>query len=418
MILCLILSMLCGCSGTGLPEPTAPGAETPVSVPEQIAEPVPEPTPEPTPKPTPEPTPVPTPEPTPEPMEPETAFIRELLDGMTEEELVYQLFVVTPEGLLDSSAAVTDGSAIAEALAARPVGGLCYRTQNILTGEQIRQDLYVIQQAADIPLLLCLDEEGGTVSRLRHLLDSPMGSMFDYREGGRDTAYENGRTIGGYVRDYGFNADLAPVADVWYNPQNTVIGKRAYSDDFAEAAELVSAAVQGFHEGGVLTTLKHFPGHGGTVEDSHQQTALLDKSREALLAEELLPFAAGIQAGTDMVMTGHILVPELDSENPATFSHAITTELLRETLGFTGVIITDSLAMSGAAVSDSGEAAVKAILAGADLLLDPVSLSDGAAGLLNALSDGILTRQRLEESAERILRMKLEAGILTMEKEA
>ena len=153
------------------------------------------------------------------------------------------------------------------------------------------------------------------------------------------------------MRVLGFNADLAPVADVWSNPDNTVIGDRAYSDDFAQAAELIPEAVRGFHSGGVATTLKHFPGHGDTLADSHDGAVYVSKPLEQLRREELLPFRAGIASGSDMVMIGHLILTEIDAAQPAPFSYRIVTELLREELGFQGVVITDGLQMK--ALTDS-----------------------------------------------------------------
>ena len=196
------------------------------------------------------------------------------------------------------------------------------------------------------------------------------------------------------------------MADVWSNPDNPVIRTRAYSDDFFQAAELVAAAVEGFHAGGVVCTLKHFPGHGDTVSDSHYGAAYVTKSLEELRQEELLPFRAGIEAGADMVMIGHLTVPALDTM-PAPFSHAVVTELLREELGFTGVVITDALEMGALGDYTSGEIAVLAVQAGVDLLLCPGDPAEALGALSQAVKEGELSRERIDESVLRILRMKL-----------
>lgn len=176
----------------------------------------------------------------------------------------------------------------------------------------------------------------------------------------------------------GFNADLAPVADVWSNPDNTVIGDRAYSDDFAQAAELIPEAVRGFHSGGVATTLKHFPGHGDALADSHDGAVYVSKPLEQLRREELLPFRAGIASGSDMVMIGHLILTEIDAAQPAPFSYRIVTELLREELGFQGVVITDGLQMKALTDSyTSGEIARRAVSAGVDILLCPSKPAGG-----------------------------------------
>ena len=224
--------------------------------------------------------------------------------------------------------------------------------------------------------------------------------------------YKRSKYIASDLISFGFNLDLAPVADVWSNPDNTVIGDRAYSTDFALAADLVAAAVEGFHAGGAACTLKHFPGHGDTSADSHYGAVYVDKSLDELRTQELLPFRSGIQAGADMVMMGHLILSDIDSA-PAPFSHEIVTGLLREELGFDGVVITDSLEMS--AVSDyftSGEIAVKCIQAGVDLLLCPADLDQAVTALTDAVESGEISEERINESVLRILELKLRQGIL------
>ena len=224
-------------------------------------------------------------------------------------------------------------------------------------------------------------------------------------------AFENARTIAADLVSCGFNTDLAPVADVWSNPENTVIGDRAYSDDFQQAAGLVAAAVEGFHDGGVATALKHFPGHGDTSADSHEGAVYVERTLEELRQAELVPFQAGIDAGTDLVMVGHLIVSDIDDQ-PAPFSYAIVTELLRQEMGFDGVVITDALQMK--AMTDaysSAEIALKAVKAGVDLLLCPEDLESAVDALTRAVEEGEITMARLYESVLRILTLKLERGL-------
>jgi len=238
--------------------------------------------------------------------------------------------------------------------------------------------------------------------------------MLDYKEEGTDKAAENALTIAKDLVACGFNTDLAPVADVWSNPDNTVIGDRAYSDDYEEAAELVAAAVAGFHEGGVACTLKHFPGHGDTSADSHYGSVYIYKSMDEIRAEELLPFKAGIEAGADAVMMGHLIVTDVDEDLPAVFSYEMVTEILRGELGFDGVVMTDALQMQ--AMTDhysSGEIAVKAVKAGVDMLLCPLDLDAAVEALLAAVESGEITEERINESVLRILTLKENRGILT-----
>ena len=258
----------------------------------------------------------------------------EILADMSLHEKVCQLFIVYPEAITGVSATISAGERTREALEEYPVGGFLYDRKNMVSQEQLRTMLTTVQSYSKIPLILTCDEEGGRVNRLMSTVDTTwVGPMLDYKDEGTDTAFANAKTIATDLVSCGFNTDMAPVADVWSNPSNTVIGDRAYSDDFQEAAQLVAAAVEGFHAGGVATALKHFPGDGNTSADSHDGAVYVDRTLEELRKEELVPFQAGIDAGSDLVMVGHLIVSDIDDQ-PAPFSYAIVTELLREEMGF------------------------------------------------------------------------------------
>lgn len=188
----------------------------------------------------------------------------DILAEMTLEEKIYQMFIVSPEQITGVNTVTAAGETTKLALQTYPVGGIMYSKPNMISQEQIKEVIDNSQSYSDINLFIAVDEEGGTVNRLMDTLGTTrIDSMYTYKNKGTKTARENARTIAKDMKSLGFNLDFAPVADVWTNPQNTVIGERAYSDDFKEAAELVNAAVEGFHEGGVLCTLKHFPGQIG-----------------------------------------------------------------------------------------------------------------------------------------------------------
>jgi beta-N-acetylhexosaminidase len=194
-----------------------------------------------------------------------------------------------------------------------------------------------------------------------------------------------------------------------------VIGTRAFSADAETAAQLVAACVSGFADSGTLCTLKHFPGHGDTATDSHLGAATTDKTLEQLQACEYLPFQAGIDAGADLVMVGHISAPEVTGDDtPASLSYELVTGQLRQALGFDGLVVTDSLSM-GAITQNyaADEAAVLALQAGVDLLLMPEDLNLAMNGVLDAVADGRLSQERIDESVTRILTVKLERGILS-----
>lgn len=358
---------------------------------------------------TPEPTPTPTPEPTPDPVQ---VKAEELLSGMTLREKLCQLMIVRPETLTGESPVTAAGETTRLALESYPVGGLIYSVDNLVTQEQTREMITNTQSYSEIPLFISADEEGGNVGRLMYKLGTTwVNDMYSYKDMGEDTAYANAYTIGSDMVSCLFNTDFAPVADVWTNPENTVIGDRAYSDDFAQASELVAAAVRGFTDAGVVCCVKHFPGHGDTSTDTHEGAAVVDKSLDELRSGELLPFESGIEAGVDMVMVGHITVTAVDDE-PATISKAVITGLLREELGWDGIVITDSLDMGALAGYDNGEVCVKFLEAGGDILLGVPDIEAALTALETAVTDGRLTESRIDESVMRILTLKIEHGII------
>ena len=378
---------------------SACGAAGDVTVPSPTTEPAPTATPEPTPEPT----------PTPDPVQEQAEA---LLADMSLHEKVCQLFIVRPEVLTGLSPVTVAGEATRQALAEYPVGGLIYSVDNLVTQEQTREMIGNTQSYSKIPLIISADEEGGNVGRLMYKLGTTfIHSMYSYKDEGPETAYQNALTIGRDMTSCLFNTDYAPVADVWTNPANTVIGDRAYSDNFEQAAELVASAVRGFTDAGVVCCLKHFPGHGDTDTDTHEGAAVVNKSLDELRAGELLPFVSGIEAGADMVMIGHITVTALD-EVPATISQAVITGLLREELGWDGVVITDSLDMGALAGYDSGEVCVRYLEAGGDILLGVPDLGTAVGAIESAVAEGRLTEQRLDESVLRVLSLKIEHGII------
>lgn len=341
-----------------------------------------------------------------------------LLDGMTEWEKLCQLMILSPDTLAGVSPVTKAGDTMKNALAQYPVGGFSFGQNNIRNREQITELLNGLQACSDIDLFFCLDEEGGTVWRVMgndNMDTTRVDSMYAYKDEGGEVAYENAKTIAQDISALGFSVDFAPVSDVWSNPDNTVIGKRAYSDSFTQAAELVSQAVKGFHDGGVACTVKHFPGHGCTVQDSHKGLAIVDRTEEELRENELLPFKAGIEAGADLVMVGHLQVDAFDTEYPATLSYKIVTQLLREELGFDGVVITDSLGMGALDNYTETEKCVLALNAGCDILLGVRSPKSTLAGLQSALADGTLTMERVNESVLRILTLKISRGLIPLD---
>lgn len=344
---------------------------------------------------------------------------KQILETMTEDEKIYQLFIVTPEQVVEGKFGGTvtqTGNTSIACIQERPVGGIIYFAKNLETREQTTAMIRGLQDASKLGLFISVDEEGGSVVRISD--NSAMGTKwFDNMgkigaTGDTEKAYEVGKTIGTDIGELGFNLDFAPVADVFSNPNNTVIGNRAFGSDPELVATMVEACVKGFKDSGTMCTLKHFPGHGDTDADSHAGTATSDKTLEELMDCEFLPFKAGIEAGAEFVMIGHVTLPNATSEAiPATYSYEIVTGMLREQLGFEGLVITDAMNM-GAIKESSGEAAVKALQAGVDIILMPRSLSEAHAGVKAALENGELTQEQIDEKVLRILETKIEAGII------
>lgn len=342
---------------------------------------------------------------------------KNMMEHMSLEEKIYQLFVITPEQLTGVSTVTMAGDTTRATLEAQPVGGIVFFAPNLLNREQTITMIQNMQSYSKTGLFIAVDEEGGSVMRLGN--NSEMGiTAFPSMESIGDTedvsqAYQVGNTIGSEISQLGFNLDFAPVADVNSNPNNTVIGSRAFGTDPEKVAEMVAACVKGFRDSGMVCTLKHFPGHGDTEEDSHYGEAKSWKTLDELRTCELRPFQAGIEAGTSMIMVGHITLPNVTEEIPATLSHDIVTGILREEMKYNGIIITDSMAMSAIAnLYSSDEAAVKAIQAGCDMILMPYQLESAVNGIETAVNSGEITEERIEESVLRILKVKLEAGII------
>jgi len=337
-----------------------------------------------------------------------------LLDGMTTREKICQLLIVQPEVLTGDSAVTGMTDSLAAALREYPVGGVLLSAGNMTSGEQLAALTAALSNGCKTAPLISVDEEGGRVARLMNTVGTTkLGSMYSYRAQGTQGAHDNAQTIARDIAAYGFNTDFAPVADVWTNKRSNAIGDRAYSDDYDEAAELVAAAVKGFHDGGVICCLKHFPGHGSTKTDSHDGAATVDKTLPQLRQEDLKPFMSGIAARADMVMVGHLTVPTMD-DVPASVSRKIVTNLLRYDLGFRGVIVTDGLQMQALAQYTDGEKAVLALAAGNDMLLEISDVPGTVAAIEKALADGTLTQAALDQSVLRILQLKLAHGIVDM----
>jgi beta-N-acetylhexosaminidase len=305
-----------------------------------------------------------------------------------------------------------DGFARAEAwVDSLHVGGVIVSVGSPL---DVAAKLNRLQQRSQLPLLVASDFEGGTSLRLNG------GTLFPPNMGvgatGSDSAaYDIGRITALEGRAVGVHLAFAPVADVNNNPANPIINTRAFGEDPAEVGRLVAAEVRGLQEHGMLATAKHFPGHGDTGTDSHLALPVIGSTWARLDSVELVPFRAAIAAGVDVVMSAHIALPVIDPGQlrPGTVAPNILTGILRDSLGFHGLIVTDALNMAGVADMYGAEAGVRAFLAGADLLLQPADPRAAIDAMARAVDRGEITMERLDTSVRRVLELKRRIGLFT-----
>lgn len=337
-------------------------------------------------------------------------LVRSHISTMPLEDKVAGLFIVTPEAITGVTTAIQAGEGTQAALNEYALGGLIYFDKNIVDKEQLKLMLSSTVSMSRYPIFLAVDEEGGSVSRVaRSGIDViQVGDMASIGESG-DTAqaYEAGVNIGEYLNELGFNLDFAPVADV-AGSGNGVMGDRVFGSDARLVGDMVSNVVDGMEGTGISSCLKHFPGIGDTDSDTHDGRVETTKTLDEMRASDFIPFQAGIEAGADFVMVSHVTVSAVDGDAlPSSLSKTMMTDVLRNELGFQGVIITDALNMS--AITEyytTEEAAVKAIVAGADMLLMPDDFYAAYDAVLAAVQDGTITEERIDESLERIYRVK------------
>ncbi|MEU7037808.1 glycoside hydrolase family 3 protein [Streptomyces sp. NPDC046237] len=363
--------------------------------------------------------------------QPDTSLssLQRLISRMSLEEKVGQLFVMRVYG---HSATAPDQADIdanlkeigvrtaAELVEKYHVGGVIYFSwaHNTRDPHQIAELSNGIQRAAlaqptPVPALISTDQEHGIVCRVGEPATLLPGAMALGAGGSRSDARDAARIAGAELAALGIRQNYAPVADVNVNPANPVIGVRSFGSDPQAVAGLVSAQVRGYQQAGVAATSKHFPGHGDTATDSHYGLPTITHTRAQWAELDAPPFRAAIAAGIDSIMTAHIVVPALDpSEDPATLSHPILTGILREQLGYDGVVVTDSLGMEGVRTKYGDDRVpVLALKAGVDQLLNPPKLDLAWNAVLQAVKDGELTEARLDESILRILRLKAKLGL-------
>ncbi len=358
--------------------------------------------------------------------DPPTDVVAEMVAGMSQQEKVGQLLMPMVFGTgttitederrlnLDAHGYATP----AEIVAAYNLGGVIYLESNIDSAPQLKGLSSQLQDAAwqntGIGLLIAIDQEGGRVSRLSDevSLFPPASDLAGDPQLVRESSYITGQQ----VQQQGINVVLAPVADVVEPGGASFIGNRSFGSDPKEVATMVAAAVDGLQQSGVAAAVKHWPGHGATTVDSHNSLPTVDIDRELWNQRERVPFAAAIERGVAIVLVGHLALPQLDtSSRPATVSGPLINGLLRDDLGFDGVVMSDALNMGAVDQIPRDQVVVESILAGVDIVLIPPSLEEASAGLNRAVEDGTISRQVLDAAVTRILRLKQSLGLLPMQ---
>lgn len=346
-----------------------------------------------------------------------TDKVQQIVDSMSLEEKVAQLFLVQPEAIVDIGTATAAGDATKQAINKTPVGGFVYFSDNLQSEQQVQDMLRHVNQYSEdrigLPAFLSVDEEGGTVARVASTGRFDVTDVGDMEKigasGDVQQARQAGETIGSYLSELGFNLDFAPDADVLTNPDNTVVKKRSFGSDPRVVSDMSLAVAQGLAQHQVYSVYKHFPGHGATAGDTHQGYAYTDKTLDELKQSELIPFENAIQNNAAFIMAAHISAPRVTGDDtPASLSKTMITDILRGQMGYDGIVVTDAMNM-GAVTEQytSAQAAVKALQAGADLVLMPEDFQEAYQGVLDAVKDGTLTEQRINESVTRIVKVKV-----------
>ena len=297
-------------------------------------------------------------------------------------------------------------------IAADRVGGIILFKDNLKNTKQSVSLLNAIKAENTnnkVPLFLGIDEEGGRISRLPELTKLPTNEALGKRNDAA-LSYNIGKLLGKELSAFGFNLDFAPVLDINSNPENQVIGNRSFGADAKLVSNLGLQTMEGIRSEGVISVVKHFPGHGDTAVDSHKELPIIQKSLKELEAHELIPFKQAFEHGAEVVMIAHILLPKIDSIYPSSLSEKIITGVLREQLNYKGIIITDDMTMKAITNNfEIGEAAVSAVKAGNDIVLiahDYKNIKKAKEAILRAIETGEITERRIDESVERILSIK------------
>ncbi len=300
-------------------------------------------------------------------------------------------------------------------------GGFIFFGENFTTYDKAQDFISKVKETANIPLFLSIDEEGGRVDRLKNIQGytydtiPPMLEIGDTND--ENIAYTTGTNIAKILKDFSLNMDFAPVADVFSNPDNTVIGNRSFGSDFYLVARMSSALAKGLSDNNIIPVYKHFPGHGNTSIDSHYELPIVSKTKEELLTSDLIPFINAINNNAEVIMIGHLAIPQITNDNtPASLSKVLITDILKNELGYENLVITDALNMQALTKYYSeSDIYINAINAGVDILLNPIDAKNAVKTIKDALNNNQITEDKINESVFKILKLKVKYNILNLE---
>lgn len=345
--------------------------------------------------------------------------VEKIVNNMTLEEKVGQIFMVAPEAVdKDGGSTTVFTENIEKEIEKYNLGGYILFASNIENQTQTQELINGLKKSSKIQPFVGVDEEGGRVARIGK--NSAMGveKIEPMAQVGKSQNYERaneiGTTIGKYIKNLGFNLDFAPDTDVLTDSNNTEIGDRSFGNDPEVVGKMATEVVKGLQSENISTVLKHFPGHGGSIGNSHQGFSLSNRTEEELKKCEIVPFKTAIENGADCVMVAHMSLPNVTGDNiPATLSKKVVTDMLKTELNFKGVVFSDSMSM-GAITENygTGDACVKAVEAGIDMVLMPENLDEAYNAVLEAVKNGKISQERLDDAVSRIIKAKIQRGII------
>ena len=345
--------------------------------------------------------------------------VEKIVNNMTLEEKVGQIFMVAPEAVdKDGGSTTVFTENIEKEIEKYNLGGYILFASNIENPTQTPELINGLKKSSKIQPFVGVDEEGGRVARIGK--NSAMGveKIEPMAQVGKSQNYERaneiGTTIGKYIKNLGFNLDFAPDTDVLTDSNNTEIGDRSLGNDPEVVGKMATEVVKGLQSENISTVLKHFPGHGGSIGNSHQGFSLSNRTEEELKKCEIVPFKTAIENGADCVMVAHMSLPNVTGDNiPATLSKKVVTDMLKTELNFKGVVFSDSMSM-GAITENygTGDACVKAVEAGIDMVLMPENLDEAYNAVLEAVKNGKISQERLDDAVSRIIKAKIQRGII------